>query len=78
MGYAVKNGVPISMRDLFKEADNDMYRKKLYRNQSVRSAIVRTLMRTLRARDFITEGHADRLEKLLTNTASLVELPKPP
>ncbi len=76
VGYAVKNGVPISMRELFKEADNEMYRKKLYRSQSVRSTIVRTLMRTLRARDFITEGHADRLEKLLTNTATLIGLPE--
>lgn len=76
VGYAVKNGVPFGMRELFKEADNDMYRKKLYRNQTVRSTIVRTLMRTLRARDFITEGHADRLEKLLTNAAALLGLPE--
>lgn len=74
VGYAVKNAVPISMKELLKEADNDMYRKKLYRNQSARSAIVRTLMRTLRAKDFISEGQTDRLEKLLTDMAALMGL----
>lgn len=62
--------------DIFKEADNNMYREKLHRSQSVRSAIVQTLMKTLEARDFITEGHADRLQNLVKDLATAIGLPE--
>lgn len=61
VGYAYsKCGSSIS-KSLFQEADNKMYRKKLLRNTSIRSTIVKTLMKALEARDYITEGHAERL-----------------
>lgn len=53
------------MRELFKRADDNMYREKLHRRQSNRSAIVETVMKLLEARDFITEGHADRMQELV-------------
>lgn len=43
------------MKELFKEADNNMYREKLHSSQSARCAIVNTLMKALEAMDFITE-----------------------
>jgi diguanylate cyclase (GGDEF)-like protein/PAS domain S-box-containing protein len=61
IGYAVGNIDTTSIKDLFKEADNNMYREKLTRSQSSRSAIVQTLMKAMEERDFITEGHAVRL-----------------
>ncbi len=70
VGYATCNGEYGSPADIFKEADNNMYREKLYRSQSARSAIVQTLMKTLEARDFITEGHAERLQKLVAGMAA--------
>ena len=42
-----------------------MYREKLHRSKSTRSAIVQALMKALEVRDFITEGHADRLQELV-------------
>lgn len=72
-----KNAInPLNMEKLFKEADNNMYREKLHRSQSARSAIVQTLMKALDARDYITEGHADRLQKLVVNIASSLGLPE--
>jgi len=53
-----------------------MYREKLHRSQSARSAIVQTLMKALEARDHITEGHADRLQNLVVNLAMAIELPE--
>ncbi|MDR3562221.1 MAG: GAF domain-containing protein [Negativicutes bacterium] len=50
---------------VFKEADNNMYRQKMHQSQSVRSAIVDTMMKALEARDHITEGHADRLSEMM-------------
>jgi diguanylate cyclase (GGDEF)-like protein/PAS domain S-box-containing protein len=76
VGFAVKNGFHRSLKELFKEADNNMYRKKLYRSQSVRSTIVNTLINTLRARNLTTERHVTRLEKLLDNMAVLIGLPE--
>ncbi len=76
VGFAVRNGSHKNLKDVFKEADNHMYRKKLYRTQSVRSTIVSTLINTLRARDLATEQHASRLEKLLVRMAVLIGLPE--
>lgn len=74
VGFAVSQG-SITLTDLFKKADNNMYREKLHRKQSTRSAIVQTLMKALEARDFITEGHADRLQDLVVRIAAAIGLP---
>jgi diguanylate cyclase (GGDEF)-like protein/PAS domain S-box-containing protein len=76
VGFAVRNGSHKNLKDVFKEADNHMYRKKLYRTQSVRSTIVSTLINTLRARDLATDQHAGRLEILLVRMAALIGLPE--
>lgn len=51
-----------------------MYRDKIYRGKSARSAIVQTLKTALEARDFITEGHAERLQELVTDMATAISL----
>ena len=76
VGSAVGLGADRNLKDLFKEADNNMYRKKLYRTQSVRSTIVKTLINTLKERDLTTEEHILRLEKLLISVAVLIGLPE--
>lgn len=65
IGYAVAADPSVPMRELFQRADNTMYREKLHRRQSTRSAIVQTVMKLLEARDYITEGHADRLQGIV-------------
>lgn len=64
VGYAVGERRPPDMAALYREADNNMHREKLHQSRSARSATVQTLMKALETRDFITEGHADRLEEL--------------
>jgi len=49
--------------DLFKVADDAMYREKLHRRQSVRSHSLNILLKALETRDFIAEGHAKRLHR---------------
>jgi diguanylate cyclase (GGDEF)-like protein len=75
VGFAVSSGDGRNPKDLFKEADNNMYRRKLYHTKSVRSTIVKTLISTLQARDFTTKKHVTRLEKLLAGMAALIGLP---
>ncbi|MFZ5634727.1 MAG: bifunctional diguanylate cyclase/phosphohydrolase [Bacillota bacterium] len=65
-----------NLNETFKEADNNMYREKLHRIQSARSAMVQILMKALGARDFITEGHADRLQELVAGLARSAGLPE--
>ncbi|MDQ7790728.1 MAG: diguanylate cyclase [Clostridia bacterium] len=74
VGMATTDDLNVSMRELFKEADNNMYRQKLLSNNSARSAIVQALMTALEARDFITEGHADRLHHLALRLGQKVGL----
>lgn len=74
VGFAVSADPSVKLGNLFKEADNSMYREKLHHSQSARSAIVQTLMKALEARDFITEGHADRIQGLVADMASAIGL----
>lgn len=75
IGYS-HHSSPVNMSDLFKEADNNMYREKLHSGQSARSAIVETLMKALGERDFITGGHVERLHSLVGVMAARIELPE--
>ncbi len=75
IGYAVGNTIPVNMDKLFKEADNNMYREKLHRHQSTRSAIVKTLTKALEARDLNTEGHAERLKGQVESLAKPLVYP---
>ncbi|OPY62739.1 MAG: Cyclic di-GMP phosphodiesterase response regulator RpfG [Pelotomaculum sp. PtaU1.Bin065] len=76
VGFAARSDQSISINELFKEADNKMYREKLHQAQSTRSAVVQTLMKMLQVRDFMTEEHADRLQILIVNLASAIDLPE--
>ncbi len=69
VGLSVSSDAEVNMSELFKDADNAMYREKLHHGQSSRQAVVQTLMKALEARDFITEGHTDRLEELVVSLA---------
>ncbi|MGM0652669.1 MAG: diguanylate cyclase [Bacillota bacterium] len=74
IGVATADNDDYSLKDLFKRADDMMYRDKLYSSASSRSKIVQSLLATLAERDYITEGHAKRLEKLCRAIGEKVEL----
>jgi diguanylate cyclase (GGDEF)-like protein/PAS domain S-box-containing protein len=65
METAVRNDNRTSLRDIYKEADNRMYRTKLQRSGSAHSSVVNTLLKALQARDYITEGHGERMRNLV-------------
>lgn len=62
IGYTLR---PKTCSDIFKEANDNMNQVKLYNSKSSRSAIVQILMKALEARDFITEGHTERLQQIM-------------
>jgi HD-GYP domain-containing protein (c-di-GMP phosphodiesterase class II) len=53
-----------------------MYREKLLCHQSIHSSVVQTLNKALEARDFITEGHARRIQDLVEEMAQAIGLPE--
>ncbi|HBQ25784.1 MAG TPA: histidine kinase, partial [Syntrophomonas sp.] len=75
IGFAVRNDPSLNMHEVFQAADNNMYREKLHRRQSARSAIVKTLMKALQARDFQTEGSATRIQELVVILGERIGLP---
>lgn len=76
MGYAISSDHPPNMERLFQEADTNMYREKLHQKQSAKSAIVQALVKALEARDYLTEGHGDRLQDLVENFSKSIGLPE--
>jgi len=73
LGFAVAGGKS-GMKELYREADNEMYREKLHRSQSARSAIVQTLKKALETRDFMAEGHVNRLKLLMVTLAPMTSV----
>ncbi|MFO7860290.1 MAG: PAS domain S-box protein [Desulfosalsimonas sp.] len=74
IGYAVSKQRPVDMQALFRAADDRMYRDKLQREKSSRSAPVQALTKAMEARDFITEGHSERLKELAASLAHSIDL----
>ena len=72
VGYAIAETKPIELNVLLRDADNQVRREKLLRSRSTRSGIVNTVMTLLEARDFITEGHAERLASLVSGLAAKI------
>lgn len=64
VGYAASDEVQTELDELFKIADHNMYREKLQQSHSSRSDIVQALIKTMEARDYITEGHAERMQDM--------------
>lgn len=68
-----------SLQSIVIEADNSLNRSKLHRSTSAKSHFTATLMAMLAERDYITEGHAERLEKMaaiMGNAAGLASVEK--
>ena len=74
MGHALDEGGTDDMQALFREADNRMYREKIQREGSARSAILQALTVSMEARDFNTENHCDRLQELAASLARSLNL----
>ncbi|MGE5416249.1 MAG: PAS domain S-box protein [Acidobacteriota bacterium] len=74
IGWAVRNNSNKTMLELFDEADDAMYREKLHNGRIARVTVVQALMKSLKARYFITEGHANRSQELAANMAECLEL----
>ena len=75
-GLAVRTGPGQSMAELYREADNRMYKEKLYSSHRARNVIVKNLINTVEAKGVITKQaveHLQELAGLLGTAAGLTE-----
>ncbi len=63
-GYSHHGHGIVNTDYMYQESDNNMYQNKLLKTASTRHNTVKTLMKALEVRDYITEGHADRMGSL--------------
>lgn len=75
IGASTAKNKDFSLKEVFKIADDLMYREKLYEGASVRAQLVNALMAALSERDHITEGHAQRLDDLCMQIGKKSGLP---
>lgn len=74
IGFAISKNKQ-NIKDLYREADNNMYREKLLNGLNARNSIIKALIKTLGARDFIDEGHGERVQNLVESIAEKLILP---
>lgn len=63
IGHAIEYKLPVDMHALFKKADDMMYVEKFKQNRTGRSSIVDNLIKTMETKDYIAQGHVERLLK---------------
>lgn len=61
MGYATKTRESESFDAKIKEAEDNMYKRKLLEHKSLHSSIISSIKTTMLEKDFQTEEHAERL-----------------
>lgn len=64
LGVAIATDASQPLREVYAEADNAMYRDKLARGADPYRTVVRVLKTALAEKDFVSEGHTDRVKEL--------------
>ncbi len=75
IGIATAVNNEVSMEKVLKDADEKMYHEKLVQKRSSRSQIIKSLMVALAEKDYITEGHSQRLSFYTEKIAKHLGLP---
>lgn len=75
-GFAVQQHPGERVVDLYKAADDMMYRQKLLQKQNAASTIFQAVNRALEEKDFLRQGHAARLQEIMHKMAGPAGLPE--
>lgn len=64
IGWETKNDVEESIKDVFKKAEDYMYRRKLFESPSMRGKTIKAILHTLHEKNKREEQHSKRVAKL--------------
>lgn len=70
IGFATTDEPLSDLSFLFKEADNNMFHEKLYYNHNTQTATIQILMKALEVKDFVKDGHVDRLQSIVASVGA--------
>lgn len=75
-GFAIRNKPNQSMAELYREADNNMYKEKLYSSQNTRNIIVKNLINTVEVKGVLDKrsfAHFSKLAMMLARAAGVTK-----
>lgn len=75
LGVASKRNREEDIYEVFKEAENQMYKHKLIESRSNRSVLLKTLLKTLKEKSNETEEHALRMQEMALKIGKRLNLP---
>lgn len=64
LGYSTKNSTEVPFEDVYNEAEENMYRRKLFEYQSLHGSLLTSIKTTMLEKSYETEEHAERLTGL--------------
>lgn len=73
-GYETKYYNHELLEDIYKKAEDHMYKKKLFESPSMRGKTINTIIRTLHEKNRVEEQHAHRVSHLCESIAIALEL----
>lgn len=76
LGYAVCHDQSESLEEVLIRANKNLYMDKQDRSESARTQVVQALLAALSERDYIANGHADRLDELCLKMGEAVGMDK--
>ncbi len=76
IGYALRNLNGADIRELYRSADDEMYREKTNHRYTRSSGDISLLTKMLEARNYETEAHANRLEKYCNAIGTKLKFPE--
>ncbi len=76
MGMATTSDPSASIADLFKRADDMMYREKITRSGRYSDILTSALLAALDSRDYNAQGHCERLASLSIKLGKAINLPE--
>ena len=73
-GVATKNTTDIALAEIIKEAEVDMYKKKLVERKSEKSNLLKGFLNTLAEKSFETEAHVQNMKRVAIKIGEKLEL----
>ncbi len=76
LGIAVKEASEEEMSEVFKEAEDNMYKNKLTESRSTRSAVLNALLKTLEEKSYETSAHTRTMQDVALKISERLDLPE--